>query len=131
VRGQGTPVVAFLASINCSPRSTGQALGGRPQPCGTCLGQRPGQPGRAPANGKYGPLGDFLAGCAGDRVRMSVNQAAGEVGFGHGSASHADDALHRQISRRPDRLDLTDMPPKIWINTTLQECADPQRPGPH
>ena len=41
----------------------------------------------------------------------------------------ADDALHRQISRRPDRLDLTDMPPKIWINTILQECADPQHPS--
>jgi hypothetical protein len=42
----------------------------------------------------------------------------------------ADDALHRQISRRPDPLDLTDMPPKIWINAILQECADPQHPGP-
>jgi hypothetical protein len=41
----------------------------------------------------------------------------------------ADDALHRQISPRPDRLDLTDMPPKIWINTILQECADPQQPS--
>jgi hypothetical protein len=36
----------------------------------------------------------------------------------------ADDALHRQISRRPDRLDVDDMPPKIWINRILQECAD-------
>jgi hypothetical protein len=42
----------------------------------------------------------------------------------------ADDALHRQISRRPDRLDLTDMPPKIWVNTILQECAELQHPNP-
>jgi hypothetical protein len=36
----------------------------------------------------------------------------------------ADDALHRQISKRTDRLGIDDMPPKIWINTILQECAD-------
>jgi hypothetical protein len=36
----------------------------------------------------------------------------------------ADDALHRQISKRTDRLGIDDMPPKIWVNTILQECAD-------
>jgi hypothetical protein len=36
----------------------------------------------------------------------------------------ADDALHRQISRRSDRLGIDDMPPKIWVNRILQECAD-------
>jgi hypothetical protein len=36
----------------------------------------------------------------------------------------ADDALHRQISKRTDRLSIHDMPPKIWVNTILQECAD-------
>jgi hypothetical protein len=252
-----------------------QQLGGPPQPCGLCLGQVARPAPRASADGKYGPLGDYLASCTGSRVRMtfpqveelvgrlpdsahrhrawwgnngatvaakvwlkagwhveSVNQAAGEVVFGRGPsgqargstlpvadglgpyidaqvgasmmaraqglgldcgkltrlvaelndnyrrgnvyAAHAllralldhippllgcrnfevaannypwgrtdksyarrlwdfrlqaDDALHRQISRRPDRLDLTDMPPKIWTNTILQECADPQQPS--
>jgi hypothetical protein len=36
----------------------------------------------------------------------------------------ADDALHRQISKRTDRLSIDGMPPKIWVNTILQECAD-------
>jgi hypothetical protein len=36
----------------------------------------------------------------------------------------ADDALHRQISKRPGRLGIDDMPPKIWVNRILQECAD-------
>jgi hypothetical protein len=36
----------------------------------------------------------------------------------------ADDALHRQISKRTDRLGIDDMPPKIWVNRILQECTD-------
>jgi hypothetical protein len=36
----------------------------------------------------------------------------------------ADDALHRQISKRADRLGIDDLPPKVWVNTILQECAD-------
>lgn len=36
----------------------------------------------------------------------------------------ADDALHRQISKRADLMNLDDMPPKVWINKILQECAD-------
>jgi hypothetical protein len=36
----------------------------------------------------------------------------------------ADDALHRQISKRTDHLSLDDMPPKIWVNRILQECAE-------
>jgi hypothetical protein len=36
----------------------------------------------------------------------------------------ADDALHRQISKRTDRLGIDDMPPKIWVNRILQECAE-------
>jgi hypothetical protein len=35
----------------------------------------------------------------------------------------ADDALHRQISDRTDHLGIDDMPPKIWVNRILQECA--------
>jgi len=36
----------------------------------------------------------------------------------------ADDALHRQISMRTAPLDIDDMPPKVWVNRILQECAD-------
>lgn len=36
----------------------------------------------------------------------------------------ADDALHRQISKRTDHLSIDDMPPKIWVNRILQECAE-------
>ena len=36
----------------------------------------------------------------------------------------ADDALHRQISKRTDHLDIDDMPPKVWLNRILQECAE-------
>jgi hypothetical protein len=36
----------------------------------------------------------------------------------------ADDALHRQISNRTDQLGIDDMPPKVWVNRILQECAD-------
>lgn len=36
----------------------------------------------------------------------------------------ADDALHRQISKRTDRLGIDDMPPKVWVNRILQECAE-------
>jgi hypothetical protein len=35
----------------------------------------------------------------------------------------ADDALHRQISSRPDLLSLEDIPPRAWVNRLLQECA--------
>ena len=36
----------------------------------------------------------------------------------------ANDALHRTISRKADLLAIEDMPPRIWINRLLQECAD-------
>jgi hypothetical protein len=36
----------------------------------------------------------------------------------------ADDALHRQISKRNDQLGIDDMPPKVWVNRILQECAE-------
>jgi hypothetical protein len=36
----------------------------------------------------------------------------------------ADDALHRQISKRSAHLKIDDMPPKIWVNRVLQECAE-------
>lgn len=36
----------------------------------------------------------------------------------------ADDALHRQISTRTDQLGIDDMPPKVWVNRILQECAE-------
>jgi hypothetical protein len=36
----------------------------------------------------------------------------------------ADDALHRQISKRAGHLGIDDMPPKVWVNTILQECAE-------
>jgi hypothetical protein len=36
----------------------------------------------------------------------------------------ADDALHRQISKRTGYLGIDDMPPKNWVNRILQECAD-------
>ena len=42
----------------------------------------------------------------------------------------ADDALHRQISRKTDCLGIEDMPPRIWVNRILQECADAQRVSP-
>jgi hypothetical protein len=35
----------------------------------------------------------------------------------------ADDVLHRQISSKADLLSLDDMPPRVWINRLLQECA--------
>jgi hypothetical protein len=277
---RGTTFTGDYAKV-CGGRDELEAfagqVGGDPQPCGLCLGQLARPSRRAAADGKYGPLGDYLARCAGTRVQMtfpqveelvghlpdsayrhrawwgnngstvaprawldagwhveSVNQAAGEVVFGRGPSSQArggrppvaerlapyidtqvgasmvaraqtlgldcgklaklvaelndnysrgnayaahallralldhippllgcrnfeaaannypwgradksyahrlcdfrlqaDDALHRQISRRPDQLDLTDMPPKIWINTILQECADPQHPASH
>jgi hypothetical protein len=36
----------------------------------------------------------------------------------------ADDALHRQISKRTDQLSIDDLPPKLWVNRILQECAE-------
>lgn len=36
----------------------------------------------------------------------------------------ADDALHRQISRKTSQLGIDDMPPKVWVNRILQECAE-------
>jgi hypothetical protein len=36
----------------------------------------------------------------------------------------ADDALHRQISRKPDLIHMDDMPPRTWVNRLLQECTD-------
>lgn len=35
----------------------------------------------------------------------------------------ANDALHRTISRKADLLVMDDMPPRIWINRLLRECA--------
>lgn len=35
----------------------------------------------------------------------------------------ADDALHRQISFKTDLLGMDDMPPRVWVNRILQECA--------
>jgi hypothetical protein len=35
----------------------------------------------------------------------------------------ADDALHRQISAKTDLIGLDDMPPRVWVNRILQECA--------
>jgi hypothetical protein len=35
----------------------------------------------------------------------------------------ADDALHRQISASTDLLSMDDMPPRMWVNRILQECA--------
>lgn len=35
----------------------------------------------------------------------------------------ADDALHRQISARTGVLTMDDMPPRVWVNRILQECA--------
>jgi hypothetical protein len=35
----------------------------------------------------------------------------------------ADDALHRQISKKAGHLGIDDMPPKVWANRILQECA--------
>jgi hypothetical protein len=39
----------------------------------------------------------------------------------------ADDALHRQIAKRTDDLGIDDLPPRVWVNRVLQECADPQK----
>jgi len=35
----------------------------------------------------------------------------------------ADDALHRQISESAGLLGIDDMPPRVWVNRILQECA--------
>jgi hypothetical protein len=35
----------------------------------------------------------------------------------------ADDALRRQISKRAGHLSIDDMPPKVWVNRILKECA--------
>lgn len=35
-----------------------------------------------------------------------------------------DDALHQQISKRTDQLGIDDMPPRVWVNRILQECAE-------
>jgi hypothetical protein len=248
----------------------GRQLGGEAKPCGLCLNQAAQPLRRAPGGGKYGPLRDHLAGCAGSRVRLSfaeveelvgrlpdsahqhrawwgnngsnveaqarrdagwhvesVNQAGGEVIFARGIAGQgrsdrrpaagppgpyidaqvsasmvtraealgldtgklvrliaelndnysrgnaypahallravldhippllgcrdfraaassyswsrtdrsyahrlldfklqADDARHRPITKRADGLGIDDMPPKIWVNRILQECAD-------
>jgi hypothetical protein len=40
----------------------------------------------------------------------------------------ADDVLHRPISSRNDLLEIDDLPPRIWVNTVLQECAVGPRP---
>lgn len=38
--------------------------------------------------------------------------------------NQADDALHRRISAKPCLLDFADMPPSIYVDRLLQECAD-------
>jgi hypothetical protein len=38
--------------------------------------------------------------------------------------AQADDALHRPISAKASLVDFADLPPGIWINRLLQECAD-------
>ena len=35
----------------------------------------------------------------------------------------ADDVLHRQISGKADLLSFEDVPPRVWVNRLLQECA--------
>jgi hypothetical protein len=35
----------------------------------------------------------------------------------------ADDALHRRISAGTDLLGMDDMPPRVWVNRILQQCA--------
>jgi len=49
----------------------GRQLGGEAKPCGLCLNQAAQSLRRAPGGGKYGPLRDHLAGCAGSRVRLT------------------------------------------------------------
>jgi hypothetical protein len=34
-----------------------------------------------------------------------------------------DDVLHRQISGKADLLGMDDLPPRVWLNRLLQECA--------
>lgn len=46
----------------------------------------------------------------------------------HAFKLQADDALHRQISPRNDLLAIDDLPPRVWVNTVLQECAAGPRP---
>lgn len=36
----------------------------------------------------------------------------------------ADDALHRQISSKPDVLEFADMPASVYVDRLLQECVD-------
>ena len=36
----------------------------------------------------------------------------------------ADDALHRQISVKPDMLSMDDMPSRVVVRRLLQECID-------
>lgn len=36
----------------------------------------------------------------------------------------ADDALHRQISTKPDVLDFEDMPASVCVDRLLQECTE-------
>lgn len=35
-----------------------------------------------------------------------------------------DDVLHRQISHKADLLGMDDLPPRVWLNRLLQECAE-------
>ena len=42
----------------------------------------------------------------------------------------ADDALHRHISAKTDLLGIDDMPPRVWVNRILQECASSLLPHP-
>jgi hypothetical protein len=41
----------------------------------------------------------------------------------------ANDALHRTISRKADLLAMEDMPPRLWMNRLLQECAYATQPA--
>jgi hypothetical protein len=37
--------------------------------------------------------------------------------------AQGDDALHRQISADPDLLGFDDLPPGVWVDQLLRECA--------
>jgi len=80
---RGTTFTGDYAKV-CSGREEleafAQQLGGRPQPCGLCLGQLARLSRRASADGKYSPLGDYLADCAGSQVRMTFPQVEELVG---------------------------------------------------
>jgi hypothetical protein len=36
----------------------------------------------------------------------------------------SNDVLHRQVSEKPELLGMDDLPPRVWLNRPLQECAE-------